>query len=74
MQLRRLASLERKKIEDEYKELQAQIKELEALLKSPKRMRVMVEEELGAMKAAYDDRRRTQIFSHQGRRFRLPAC
>ena len=63
MQLRRLASLERKKIEDEYKELQAQIKDLEALLKSPKRMRAMVEEELGAMKAAYDDRRRTQIFS-----------
>ncbi|MBN1373160.1 MAG: DNA gyrase subunit A [Anaerolineaceae bacterium] len=63
MQLRRLASLERKKIEDEYKELQAQIKDLESLLKSPKRMRTIVEEELGAMKATYDDRRRTQIFS-----------
>jgi DNA gyrase subunit A len=35
MQLRRLAALERKKIETEYKELQAHIKELESLLKSP---------------------------------------
>ena len=35
MQLRRLAALERKKIEEEYKELQALIKELEGLLRSP---------------------------------------
>ena len=39
MQLRRLAALERKKIETEYKEVIALIKDLEALLKSPKRMR-----------------------------------
>jgi len=63
MQLRRLASLERKKIDDEYKEVTGQIKELEALLKSPKKMRAVGEEELAAMKTAYDDRRRTQIFA-----------
>lgn len=61
MQLRRLAALERKKIEAEYKELQARIKELEALLKSPKKMRQVVAEELLRIKATYADRRRTQI-------------
>jgi DNA gyrase subunit A len=63
MPLRRLAALERKKIEEEYKELVALIKELEALLKSPVKMRKVIEQELQAMKAAYGDRRRTQIVS-----------
>jgi len=63
MQLRRLAALERKKIETEYKEMVALIKELEALLKSPKKMRQVAAEELLRVKAAYGDRRRTQIFS-----------
>jgi DNA gyrase subunit A len=61
MQLRRLAALERRKIETEYKEVTAQIKELTALLKSPKMMRGVVAEELLKVKAAYGDRRRTQI-------------
>lgn len=61
MQLRRLAALERKKLEAEYKELQQRIKELEALLKSPKKMRQAVTDELLRIKAAYADRRRTQI-------------
>jgi DNA gyrase subunit A len=61
MQLRRLAALERKKIEDEYKELQVLIKELEALLHSPKKMRQVVSDELEAVRAAYGDRRRTHI-------------
>ncbi len=63
MQLRRLAALERKKIETEYKELQALIKELENLLKSPAKMRAVVGEELLKVKAAYGDKRRTQIVS-----------
>jgi len=61
MQLRRLAALERKKIETEYKEVAALIKELTALLKSPKLMRGVVADELLKVKAAYGDRRRTQI-------------
>ena len=61
MQLRRLAALERKKIEDEYKELQATIKGLEALLKSPVKMREVVADELRRVKETYADRRRTQI-------------
>ena len=61
MQLRRLAALERKKIEDEYKELIAQIKTLEALLSSPLKLRQTVAGELRQVKETYADRRRTQI-------------
>ncbi|MBL8089577.1 MAG: hypothetical protein JNJ43_04585, partial [Anaerolineales bacterium] len=61
MQLRRLAALERKKIETEYKEVSALIKELTTLLKSPKLMRGVVADELTKVKAAYGDKRRTQI-------------
>ena len=61
MQLRRLAALERKKIETEYKEVMLDIKTLEALLKSPKKMRAVVADELVEVKADYGDRRRTQI-------------
>jgi DNA gyrase subunit A len=61
MQLRRLAALERKKIETEYKEVSALIKELTTLLKSPKLMRGAVADELLKVKTQYGDRRRTQI-------------
>lgn len=63
MQLRRLAALERKKIETEYKEIQALIKELESLLKSPAKMRGVVADELLKVKTAYGDKRRTHIIS-----------
>ncbi|RPI35181.1 MAG: DNA gyrase subunit A [Chloroflexota bacterium] len=66
MPLRRLASLERKKIEEEYKEVQALIKELESLLRSPKKMRQVVGDELARVKETYNDRRRTQIVSLDG--------
>jgi DNA gyrase subunit A len=61
LQLRRLAALERKKIDTEYKEVSALIKELTTLLKSPKLMRGVVADELLKVKEAYGDRRRTQI-------------
>jgi DNA gyrase subunit A len=61
MQLRRLASLERKKIVDEHKEKLKLIKYLEGLLKSPQKMREVIREELGTIRAAYDDSRRTII-------------
>jgi DNA gyrase subunit A len=63
MQLRRLAALERKKIETEYKEVTGIIKDLTTLLKSPKLMRGVVADELLKVKEAYGDRRRTQIIS-----------
>ncbi len=61
MQLRRLAALERRKIETEYREVTADIKQLTTLLKSPKMMRGVVADELLTVKSLYADRRRTQI-------------
>ena len=61
MPLRRLAALERKKLEAEYKETKKQIKTLEALLRSPKKMRGAIAEELLAVKAQFADPRRTRI-------------
>ncbi|MBC7812353.1 MAG: DNA gyrase subunit A [Burkholderiales bacterium] len=61
MQLRRLAALEAKKIEDEYKEKIKLIKYLEGLLQSPKKMRDAVGDEINTIKQAYSDPRRTVI-------------
>ena len=61
MPLRRLAGLERKKIEDEYKEVTKRISELEGLLRSPKKMREVVITELKEVREKYADPRRTQI-------------
>jgi len=63
MQLRRLAALERKKIETEYKEITVLIKSLETLLKSPKQMRELAASELLRLKEAYADKRRTHIIN-----------
>ena len=61
MPLKRLAALEQKKIQDEYKEKQRLIKHLTALLKSPTKIRGVVRDELEAVKEKYDDPRRTQV-------------
>jgi DNA gyrase subunit A len=61
MQLRRLAALERKTIEDEYKEKINLIKYLEGLLQSQQKMREVIVDELTSIKQAYGDPRRTII-------------
>ncbi len=61
MQLRRLAALERRKIDDEYKEKIRLIKYLEGLLASPDKMRSVIADELGSIQQAYSDPRRTII-------------
>lgn len=61
MPLRRLAGLERKKIDQEYREVSRQIKDLEALLKSPHKIRQVVSEELNFIKETFGDNRRTQV-------------
>ncbi|MCC6607415.1 MAG: DNA gyrase subunit A [Anaerolineae bacterium] len=61
MQLRRLAALERRKIQDEHQELLGRIKYLEKLLAKPALMRELIKEELRAVKEKYQDVRRTQI-------------
>ena len=67
MPLKRLAQLERQKIEDEYKEKKALIKYLEKLLASPKLMREVIAGELTELKKKYGDRRRTQIIDARKR-------
>ena len=66
MPLRRLAGLERKKIEEEYKQTQKMIKDLTALLKSPKKMREVVSVSLKEIKDQFGDARRTQIAMVEG--------
>ncbi len=61
MPLRRLAALERRKIQEEHKETLRKISHLEKLLATPKMMRNAVKEELQEIKAKYGDARRTQI-------------
>ncbi|MBI5651820.1 MAG: DNA gyrase subunit A, partial [Chloroflexi bacterium] len=61
MQLRRLAALERKKIEDELAQVKQQIKLLEDLLKHPKKILVVIAEELAELKKKFGDVRRTHI-------------
>lgn len=63
MQLRRLAALERKKIDDEYKQITEQIAYLQDLLKHPKKILGLVKEDLAEMDKAYGDARKTTIDS-----------
>nr|HID12570.1 DNA gyrase subunit A [Anaerolineae bacterium] len=61
MQLRRLAALERQKIEDEYLELIQRIAYLEELLASQRKILYLIKEELADLKRTYGDGRRTRI-------------
>ena len=61
MPLRRLAALEQKKIQDEYKEVSQRIKQLRGLLRSSKKMRGVVIDELKEIREKYADPRRSQI-------------
>ncbi|MDD5693480.1 MAG: DNA gyrase subunit A [Patescibacteria group bacterium] len=64
MQLRTLAGLERKKIDDEYAELQKLIAYLEDLLAHEEKVLAVIKEELLELKTKYGDERRTKIFAH----------
>lgn len=61
MQLRTLAGLERKKIEDELAELLKTIAELESILADEKKVLRIVKDELLLLKKQYNDERRTKI-------------
>ncbi len=61
MQLRRLAALERKKIEDEQQQTLERIAFLEDLLASPKKILQVIQEDVQAMAEKYGDPRRTHI-------------
>jgi DNA gyrase subunit A len=66
MQLRRIAALERQKINDEYDGLMADIIELNAILASEGKQREIIKSELSDLIAKYGDERRTQIVASEG--------
>ncbi len=61
MQLRSLAGLERKKIEDELAELRKLIEQLQSILADEKKILQIIKAELQEMKEKYGDERRTKI-------------
>ena len=70
MQLRRLAALERKKIEDEHKEVKARIAYLEDLLASPQKILGLIKDDLAELVKKYGDPRRTRIAPDASEAFR----
>jgi len=62
MQLRRLAALERQKIQDDYDGLQDMIKHHESYLSSEANILALIREELVDVKAKYGDTRRTKVY------------
>ncbi len=67
MQLRRLAALERKKIEDEYEQVIRLIAELEDLLANPRKILVAIRDELDELVRKYGNERKTRIQSDANR-------
>jgi DNA gyrase subunit A len=61
MQLRRLAALERQKIEDEQKQVLERIAQLEDILASPKKILDLIKSDLAEIEETYGDERRTRI-------------
>ena len=62
MQLRRLAALERQRIEDEHADLAQQIAALEDLLAHPEQIDAVIGADCAELKTKYGDARRTQVF------------
>ena len=65
MQLRRLAALERQRIESEHAELVEQIAYLEDLLASPEKIDALIKDDCAELRDKYGDARRTQVFAPQ---------
>jgi len=61
MQLRRLAALERWKIEEEHKQVAEQIARLEDLLAHPKKILALIQDDMHDLAEKYGDDRRTRI-------------
>lgn len=65
MQLRRLAALERQKIEEELKLVREQIAYLEDLLAHPEKILKVIKEELAKIKERYGDDRKTRVYKQK---------
>ena len=69
MQLRRIAALERERIEEEYQGLMKTIAELEALLADPKKILAEIKKETRKLRKDYGDDRRTEITGEEARSY-----
>ncbi|MGE5600489.1 MAG: DNA gyrase subunit A, partial [Pseudomonadota bacterium] len=69
MQLRRLASLERQKIEEEYRELLKQIAYYESLLADPTLLLDVIKAEVLGLREKFADKRRTEIVAEAAEGF-----
>ncbi len=69
LQLRRLAALERQKIEEELREVLQAIEGYETLLASPKKIMALVKKEFLELKEKYGDERRTKCFKQKAGEF-----
>ena len=67
MQLRRLAALERERIENEYQELMKRIDELQALLSDPAKVLAVVRTETAELRKTFGNARRTEISDEEAR-------
>jgi len=65
MQLRRLAALEREKIEKEYEEILKLIDRLVSILKNPKKVLDIISDELALIKGKFGDARLTKIYKQK---------
>ena len=69
MQLRRLARLEREKIQEEYAEIIKQISYLEDLLANPRKIDFLIRDDSQEVKERFGDDRRTQIMDQEAEEF-----
>lgn len=65
MQLRRLAALEREKIEKEYEKTKALIDKLTAILRNPNKILRIIVKELEKLKKEFGDTRKTKIYKQK---------
>lgn len=65
MQLRRLAALEREKIENEYKEIKKLIDKLTSILKKPEKVLKIIVKEIQELKDKFGDDRKTKIYQKE---------
>jgi DNA gyrase subunit A len=66
LQLRRLAALERQRLQDEYAELEAKIADFNDILARPLRQREIIRDELNEIVEKYGNARRTRIIPFDG--------
>lgn len=71
MQLRRLAALERQKIEDEIAELEALVQRLNAILENPQMITDIIHEDAEYLKQKFGDERRTEVIPHALGQFKI---